>query len=273
MDKERHQEEKLIEQYLNGKLEGESLFAFRSRMDNDSQFKEKVLDYEILYEGFQEVKIQNMKNEVKDWEGEIAKAEKGKIQPRVFRINQWQKIAIAASFLILAFFGFNWYASKFYDNDAIAQNHYSLPNSGVRVIDDKNPDPIISEQNRLFNEGMTAFQSADYKNAINQFQSVNPENENYITAQYLLAHSFYQTNQFEVAVLNFRTVVDSGDSRFSEAAMWFELLAQLRNDKLNDSFYNLLAAISQNPQHVYHTKAIKLEQSLSSGWRKLVRQD
>ena len=243
-----------IESYFKDKMEAADRQAFEAQLRQDEELQQEVAAYRKLFDGFQGLKEEAFAKEVGNWM-EAARAKSGEttstarvvpIQRSARTQNMWRRLAVAASFILLAGMAAAWWASKQYTNAHMVQNAYSPPLSSGTM---GGPAQQASDLEKAFELGHQFFQKGNYTDAAQQFDAVvtslqtNPELFDDITRKFYL-----------------------------ENAKWTRLLAQFAAGQLTDQQISTeLDTFAADPGSDYAEKAKSLKKDLRSIWRKMGR--
>ena len=177
-------------------------------------------------------------------------------EPPVKVVPFWKKsLAIAASFLLLIVGSFFLYANLKYKDTQLAMQFFEPPN----FSDDRS----IAIAETILNKATTAYNQKDFSTAITLSQQITPEQSNYPSAQYLLAHSYFQNHNWAKAIPVFSDLIQSNDERYLEASQWYLALTYLESGEQTKAL-ELLNQISSQNTHGYKNDAVKLKNKLNS---------
>lgn len=246
-----------IEKYEAGIMDAAERAAFESELASNAELRQAhalfLQTNAVIEQGIEN----NLRSQLQDWAKEEAKPAAGKV---VSMSATWVRLAAAASVaLLLGWFGWQWVGTQ-YSDQALFASHYEKPvDQAFRAGNAQHP----------FQKGFEAMQTGDLKAAVSFFTSITSDNERYDEAQYYLGHSYLQLKAYDDALAAFTTCANGQDIRFKEKAEWNLMLTYLEVGMTNDAaFTNLLAKMTGDANHSYHTQALKLQQELGSFWRR-----
>ena len=237
--------DRLIEDFLEGKLDKESKQAFDNRMKNDREFANEVAKYQKLESALNATGAENLKNEMHDWDQtHQRRAESSK----VFQIKRVYSIAAVILLLITAGVVFYNLNSKLNAADLYAANY--TPYEDMILTRDAS-----GKEHELLLNGMEAYNQGDFQNAasiLNEYLELYPDNAG--VALYL-GISQMETGNFAAADQSFFKA--QGDSSFSQQAEWYQMLGYLKANHVALA-KAALEAIHQNPNHYRSQKAFEM---------------
>lgn len=169
--------------------------------------------------------------------------------------------AAAAAVLIMAFAGLKWYAARQYSLQALLAQHYA-PSATPATL---------SDGQYALQEAYAAWRNRQWKEAVQGFGAVPPNDDRYAEAQLFAGYAFYASGQYASAVAAFDTVIQTSDIRFTANAEWHRLLALLAQEPNSETAETALLRLVNEPTHPYHAKALKLQQQLHHPLRTLAR--
>ena len=94
--------------------------------------------------------------------------------------------------------------------------------------------PILrnSQDTNIFKQGILAYAEGDYSKAIQIFDSAHTNNIQDV-APFYLAMSYLENAQYDRAKEQLTSMVNQGNSEFTEAILWYQALLLLRNKELD----------------------------------------
>ncbi|HFC76652.1 MAG TPA: tetratricopeptide repeat protein [Candidatus Moranbacteria bacterium] len=234
-----------IVEYDEGHLSDEQQKQFENELNTNAILKK---EYELFLEA-------KSLSDVLQYE-QLKKTIGSFQEPLVKVVSFWKKsLAIAASFFLLIAGSFFLYANLKYKDTQLALQFYESPN----FSDDRSK--AIAET--ILNKATTAYNQKDFSTAITLSQQITPEQSNYTSAQYLLAHSYFQNHNWAKAVPIFSDLIQSNDERYLESSQWYLALTYLELGSQSKAL-NLLDQISSQNTHGYKNDAINLKNKLNS---------
>jgi len=259
-----------IENYLDGRLNKAANQDFEQYMQQHPGFQQEVDFYKNLQQATVRV------NKEKDFSALVQQVDQDLAQKDFFEKKSTEvstkparsrriflPLAIAASFLVLFWFGGQYWASNNYSNEALVASYFqpfeaSSANRGT--------DKISANQ---FYTGLDAFQQGDYPEAIEQFNAVPDTSKFFAQSRYHLGHSYLASGNFEKAITAFEAAAATEDISVQDNAEWDAIRAMLLADSSTERLQRSLEAIIANPNHSYREEAADLQKQLNSFWRRL----
>jgi len=255
-----------IDQFLDGELSAKEHNDFERAIEQDATLESEVMKNIVLREAIAVGWQDQMRNNIQQWRTEPKVEVEAPAEETTTTIRQlkptrstrsWMRpLAIAASFLLLISVGTFLYMPSQYSNDAIASRYYTDDaswRSGTKSGDSE--DPVDA--------GIAAYEVGNYEEAANTFSNF-PDNDKAI---YGLAQSQYQLNNYEVAISNFRRVLDRANPNYTENAEWYLLLTYLKSEQTGNEFEVLLEKIIGD-DGFYAEEAEEMKKRLESFWRR-----
>jgi len=264
----------LIEQYIEGKLQGEALTAFEARLNRDALFRKEVEEIRTLIEGIRYAGEQAFARKVQEWENaarllEDANSsvrntlmaqgmEAGRVRsdqepaPAGSPRRKWLPIAIpAAAAIILLVWGI------------FALLPAPAPQELYAVYFQPYPDLLTTMSVTTENQqpALTFYNQGDYETAAKKFEEILQQSPQDDLIRLYLGVSQLQAGHPQQAIHTFEELMALGSSAYTEPAQWYKALAYLKAGQL-DLCRQSLEEISHDPGHDYHQKAKKLLRAL-----------
>lgn len=238
----------LIEKYLNNELSKTESQSVNKMIREDEELSNEFQRRQTAHLSLDYMIAKDLKTQLQEMETQ------GKVVSIKKRRNRRMFIySIAASILFLIGAFYFIFPSNTMDGSELALSYYESPDFSIR-----GNDSAISGQESL-NNGITAFESGNFEQAIQRFEMIQTNNPYYVLSRYYLGHSFFAQKAFGQASENFRLVKEANDLRYSEEAEWYELLSCLAND---ENCEHLLDNIVADENHSYHSQATKIRKQL-----------
>ena len=236
-----------IESYLNHELSDVERAEFEAALKKDVHLAEELGRRQAAHTAIDYLIAEDLRTELKAMEKEatqtpIIPLRKRKIFP----------LAIAATLIILvgAFFFINpWGPSS--PTDSILA-YYEAPDDAMRSsTGDELPTELVQARQSI--------QARAFDAAIRQLQTVSPDDQHYIYAQYLLGHAYFGKEEYAAAQQSFEFVIERDDLRYKEEADWYGLLGCLMHGSMCMGKWETLIL---NEDHSYHQNALELRDKL-----------
>ena len=231
-----------LDAYLREDLDVTERRRFEKELDEDKELFEMFVENKVAMDLVDRQIQLEMEEQFADWEKE--KHEGGKhrfISPGLYRIA-----ASLIFFVGLLYVLFQYTYQPTYHEVAIEQ--YKLP---------ADPGSTMGEGDQLWSEGLEAFRSSDFEEAISIWIQIDPPRSE---SQYYLAHAYYNNNQPQEAAKIFRNISESS-SIYSFDADWYLLLNYLSMED-EEKVKTQLQRISNAPDHPYKEDAQRIASQL-----------
>lgn len=240
-----------IEKFLDGKMSAKEKKAFQNKLESQPELQEELQHHQMARKAVKVLIQDNLRKDIKQWEAE----EEPEAKPKAGRIISMRRIftlsAAAAVLLLIGFFIIRWVGSG-PDTAQLYASYYTPPILPI--------DRDTSQIDHPFKVGLLALQGGDWPAAIAYFEQATP---NEVEAQYYLAHAQLQAGEIEAARASFARVVAQDTTDFSPKAEWYGLLTYLKAGQITPAFTEQLTKIVSNPDHLYHQRAIDLQQEIN----------
>ena len=279
MEKDYHYQN--IEDYVNGKLKGNSKKVFEAQLAADQELAREVAFYQDLSDVSEVVGDESLETLISGIDSELAAEDFFQEKDAMIKtiesktktsdnkkgkrpvIKLRKLMSLAASILVLVTAGTLWWSNSNYSNESLASNYF-------------NQQTILSisrtsgENTDIFGEGLKAIKSENYSEAIRFFSNISKQEEAYGEARLYLAIAQFKTQDYQYAISNAEIVAQSS-SRFREKARWLQINAMLGSGQTSREFENLLTDMATNsPDNYYRNEASRLKKDLDRFWRKIV---
>ena len=256
----------LIEKYVEGRLEGEAMTDFNTRMKSDKAFADEVTVYQQLMKGVESYGADDFMTKVGQWENEYKNAPKqeardtkndadGKVVKLSSRRQYIKYMGIAAAVALALFAGSQLFTSEGMTTQRAFNENFEAYQD---VITDRGSSDVSTLKigMGLYNKG-TYDEAAEAleKYITQEINNDRPPNE-LLPARFYLANAQLAEGNIESAVNNFK-IVSSSENSFQQQSDWFLALAFLKTDNLPNTKAQL-NLILQNKKHSYAKKAGKL---------------
>ena len=237
-----------IEQYLNNELSETEQMAFDNELQTDESLATEFERRQTAHKALDFVITKNLKAQLEELEQESKVVY---LQKR--RKTRFFLLSSAASMLLaVGFFAFYLMAGNSSSTELVSK-YYGTPDYNFQ----RTTEAVDSED--ILKKGVTALENKEYTNAISTLASIQKSDEDYLIAQYFLAHARYFSNQYDQAEEGFKLVVAGDDLRYKEAAEWYALLSCLAQEK--DCSADL-TNLANNNNNKYQIKAQEIKKQL-----------
>jgi len=268
MEQDNYKDLALIEQYLNGELEGESLVAFEKRRTDDAGFAKEVEVMRSMLEGVQMKGEENMKDMLAGVESKLEKEDFfPKPESKVIKMEpkkkfNWIGVAAAIAALVVAFIWFNQdtapspeeaYA-KFYKKETKVLNQ-TLDDLEVFGIG----DPEKDRKDQLVT-ALKLYEGDNYQAAVDGFNNYLATHSPDPTASYYLGHTYMNLSEYGRAIEILSPLIKLTDFELLD---WSKYYLALSYSMLDTTEGNLNAVTLMNQLKTSKDEEIA---QLANGW-------
>lgn len=249
-----------IEAYINNSLSKADRASFEQKLKANPVLKKAVLSHILANEAIG----LSIEDKVAKKLDRLAQKRAAISTPSPLKVGWKKPLSIAAGFLLFIVAGLAIWANQNYSNKALSTKLYA---------DSTLPTVRSGEEaNQTFVNALSAFSKKDYPTVLKTLNNTAPTASYFREAQYLMAHANWQEKKYQPAATLFESLLANTlpSSIDKEELAWNHLLTTLQlKGGASEAFKEKMAAILENPQHGYYTKAKDLNHKLSSPWRKL----
>ncbi len=224
-----------IEAYQEGRMSPKERAAFEQSMESNAALRKEYEAYLATQEVLQILAYQELNNN----------------QKRKTRRLIPQKWLIAASFLLLL--------------GIIGVVYWQITAAPARLAIAYYERPFFDLDRQstatTLRSGIVAFYEENFEQSIWILQQIPPQDAQYLEAQYVLAHAFFQYRQLNESADLFLSLIENSSFPKREEARWYRLLALLRaGEKKN--FEVELEYFLADTTSAYFYKAERLKEDL-----------
>jgi len=228
-----------VETYIRGDMTEREAKQFEEELETNSVLADVYREYTLATEAVDQQVEMDLKDQFEAWEREEDKRPKGVVIPLFMKIAASLIILVGVSYLI-------FHKSKTLTGEQLALKEYKLPES---------QGSTMGEGNELWSVGLWAYENKDYAEAIKNWSELENPNPEML---YYLAHAYFNTGQYDNALSLFKEL-SNGTSTYNYSSDWYLLLTYLAADH-KEEFDQLVAKISDDPNHPYQKDAIELKE-------------
>ena len=233
-----------IESYLDGNINRTELEELvepeeiATLDENIDWFKRSKLAVEVagLQEQLKEIVSQ-----------EEEKKEETKVISTKQNYRTWYWAAASVVILVAAFFGI-------YNNQGNLYDQHLYTDPGLPVLMSQ------SDQYQLY-DAMSYYSEGNYKVAAQKLTALGKASEASDTVSYYLGASLLYQGKVDEAIINLEKVQNITSSSFKEKSDWLLVLANLKDEKIEEVKSDLSKILS-NKEHQFYNEATKLESNL-----------
>jgi tetratricopeptide (TPR) repeat protein len=191
--------------------------AFEDQMSSDKKLQNLQADYEVAQSAVDALAYDELRSKLRQMtepsQSSTRAANSGKTR---FSF----RLAIAATVLLLLVAGtYLWWPTPS-TPAALASSFYEAPNFSLERSEQTNDDQRTALT--------TAWQREDYAYIT---QTLGGSDRLELTETQLLAHAYYQQQEWEKAIALFTTLIDQDDERYAPLARWYRALSYLQQDQ------------------------------------------
>lgn len=209
-------EDRFIRDYFNGNLTPDDQMKFEERYQEDRVFRDMANQAELEILAIRESSREQLKSRFGDWEPNEEGA-------RVVRFSNIWKMGIAASILLMVGFAY-WLMPVNRSGDELFHAYYETYENFEITVSRGETDENVSTIDMAFQ----AFDKQDYSMAADRFEEIGVDHQKYGAAMFFLGVSLIEEERIEEALTSFQKVVDLEDPDYSEAALWYQGLIQVK---------------------------------------------
>jgi hypothetical protein len=236
--------EKQIEDYIGGELEGKDLDAFRSELHVNTGLRSELNLRKKVEKAIREKNVIALRDKLLQAKKEVTVKESKSIVPdkKIRHIHYW-RAGVAVAIVLFAFAGI------FRNNQSSYEEHFQPPKWSPQRSVDANAG-ILQQANSHFIHG-------EYDKAISLYDKAILENrsENFVFHFYKAA-CLQDLGKFEKAIDEYSQVIKQGDNMFIEEAEWYKTLCNLKLGKNDEAKRQLRYILKQNGFYANDARAI-----------------
>ncbi|PHS54088.1 MAG: hypothetical protein COB01_02800 [Lutibacter sp.] len=218
-----------FDKYLNNELSGAAIESFEKKLESNADFKQEFEIYKALENSLtskfkSEKEEQELRNTLSNLGSKFIKdKEPVKKETKVISLMRYRNLMVAASIaLLVGLFLFN--------NENPVYSDFSNHNSLELVV--------RSEHNEVVIKAQEAFNSENYEVALQQLTLLATKNKNDIEIELYKAICYLEINMYADADIIFDEI-SSGNSAFTNTAMWYKALSMLKQEQFEACKYVL----------------------------------
>ncbi len=264
-----------IERYFQNQLRGQELKDFEYRKTTDPAFAEKVAQYETIFGGMRQLRLEELEKTVREASAtmeeessieSVDKENKTSSDPKLINVEPLPPkkgvlrrlipLITAAAAALLLYFSMPFFQTSdadFYAN--LQQTYQEMPT--VDNLMSANPT-----EGKYMEAGLQAFKAKKYALARVAFKNVTGNEE----ATLLLGHSYFGEGSHTAATKVYQSMQTAGNPDYRNEADWFLAQCYLKNlPEQKNELTTILKKISETKgTHNYKRKASKLLDELGS---------
>ena len=216
-----------IEAYHNGKLLGDDLISFETKLNKDKDFRILVEDLRTVLFG---IETQSLKEELDVFHKDITSIKTRVNDHSKVKTLNWKRLAVAA--VLIIGLGSFWLLGE-NTNDRLYANYFT-PDPGL-------PTTMSSNDQYEFYEAMVNYKQGKYKTAISKWETLHRVEQNNDTLNYFIGVAHLANKSEDLAIPYLKNAVVDKNFPFANDANFYLGLAYLKIndvDKAIQSFEN-----------------------------------
>ncbi len=208
-----HLSDKII-RYHQGEMAAAERQAFEQELSSDEQLQQLQADYEVAQSAVDVLAYDELRSKLRKMAPPLQSSTRAASS---WRAALSYRLAIAATVLLLLVAGaYLWWPTTS-TPASLATSFYEAPNFSLVRSEQTNDDQLTALT--------TAWQQADYTYIT---QTLGNSDSLKATETQLLAHAYYQQQEWDKAIVSFTTLVDQQDERYAPLARWHRALSYLQ---------------------------------------------
>jgi hypothetical protein len=244
------QRDQMIQAYLEGKMGGEELQKFTSEFESNPELAREIKRFKEIELGLRSIGVDNLKEEIKDWEKEYLIHSSETVKVRTIRTYY----SVAAIILLLVVAGIFFFLNRQPDYSNLYSQNYTPYEDMILDrgdMEEYNESPLKA--------GMEAYNMKKYELASKNLSAyLEQMPEKYGVALYL-GISEMELNQTKSAEKDL--MLAQKDPMFTQQAQWYLCLLYLKSNQ-PDNALDEINGILRNPDHYKFEDALKLKKVL-----------
>lgn len=226
----------LIQDFFEFELNEEERALVEERMATDKDFLHRMQVYQQM-----EKQVDSMGKVEQHTAKEVV------MQPRAAKKFRWNTLRAAAAMLVLAIgllFVFQLFNTE--QPDILAQQYWE--NSEKVTFSNLRDAQVNQEVNRsqlALIDASKTFEAKRYEVAFERLNSILPDDVNYLKALLLKGQILFEQTRYENAILHFQLIIDAQQFDVKDAAYWFQALAYLKMNRVEEAKGNLNYVVEQ----------------------------
>lgn len=216
----------LIERYYNDRLTDEELAFFNQQLIKDSKFAEEVRQLKFIFKGIDKARSQKIKHELLEIERDIQGSKLVSDSKRAF-FQKHSDTAVLS--LVLVAFVFLASLIDFDINNELLYAEYFRPYPNVIAPTTRS----VEQQNTAIYKAMSQYDSAQYSNAVSQFEVLLEETELKNEILFYKSIALMSDGLHEEAKIQFMQMDESGS--FNSQRKWYLALTLVQLNELKDA--------------------------------------
>ncbi|MDH3244561.1 MAG: hypothetical protein OEM26_08095 [Saprospiraceae bacterium] len=241
---EENLDDQQVRKYLAGELKGDELTSFMELLRTNETLKSEVQGLQDLELGLESLGMDAFRDRLNQWENQVES--KGR---NVFNIRSL--LSVAAVIVLLVAAGIFLFLPRSTDPDILFTQYYS-PYEDMLTS-------RASEIDEVLQEGMFAYNSADYATAVKHFNNHLSTDSPRAASWLYRGISYLELDDIDRAIESFENILDH--PLLGQQAQWYQALALLKANRLEEG-KSLLLEIGNLDDHYRLHDAISIYQAL-----------
>ncbi|GJM32195.1 MAG: hypothetical protein DHS20C18_11960 [Saprospiraceae bacterium] len=230
-----------IDDYLLGRLQGESLRAFQEQLDTDTELAKELGIRKELLQQIDDLGDQQMKARISEVHQLQLK------QMKQYKLIQ-RSLILFFLLLLLAILGW-WFLGRAPKNEILYQQHYQAYalNFGSR---DQAANPGLLSAGAAYKQG-------DFANALTLFQNILTQAPNNTKIRLAIGLCQQELQQYDQALQSYTPLIEKDDPLYGDQARWYTALIHLHQGNREECI-NLLQQLANASSADFHEEAVEL---------------
>jgi len=243
----------LIEQYLEGKLDKESMSKVEEHLETDKGFAEQFKTYKFLMDGIKYSGRKELHKSIREWDKELSEIPEETTPLISIKNKRWYYMA--ASILFFLVVSLVLYSNLNFGYDRLVADYYTRYDHYTNTKRSEKSE--ISEIEKIIGY----YEYGEYQDVINKIIGLD-ESQKSDATDFILANVYQETGKYDDAIIIYSKVIISGNSPYENASKWYMALCYLSLNQPEQAIPVLQEL--ENLKSSYSIKAKKLLQDLDS---------
>ena len=239
--------EQMIEEYINGELQGEALSVFLKELYENSDLKAEVSLRQSVDKSIAEDDIFKLRSKLQQVKIDIEGKEVRSLVPDT-DINHfsWWKAGVAIAVILLAFAGILSQSPGF--DSRMSEDLFIAPQWA--------PQRSVGADIEALYLANEYFRNGAYEKALESYNQAIREKEDKFVFQFYKASILQNLGKHDEAIPEYTNVIAHGDNIFVEEAEWYRALCYLKLGEKEKAKQQLVSIINRKSYYANDAKAV-----------------
>ncbi len=239
--------EKQIEAFIEGTLEGEELKEFNAEFNENTDLRAEVALRKNVDKSVGENDIMSLRDKLTQTKLEVESKELKSLvpDPKVHKM-QWWKIGAAVAVILFALAGL--FRNEFVSTGQIYNSHFQSP--------EWSPQRSVMSDLSYLHEGNAYYNNGQYEKALKVYNEAIKNSKEKYAYHFYKGASLQNLEKFEQAIPEYSNVIKHGDNLFIEEAEWLKSLCYIKLGSKQKAKEQLLAIIDRKGYYENDAKAV-----------------